>query len=812
MNSKFIIFLVFLVFISIASVSAIDDMNQTDIDSDFNKLDSECSSSVIQEESASNIGDEDQTDSDLNSSRLDSECCSFVIQEENETVFAFRQDAPLNGRGVYIHNESLGDMEVIVQEIDTPSNHFIHAIVTEDGWVIGHGGDSSNVSDTIALENAAFKMLRSKDISSDCLTQIQEIFKRYGNYGHFLIKAPDGRYGVVYGETCLTGILTPGEFMVVPNVYAGFHKGNYTDYGLSPIEAVIEICSYEDTGFNRRNLYSYDYKAHDTANGQKYGVDIYVTDDNGHNVGLDTSKIVTYCYFNDVRFSPSQIPQNPERLYIATHIFEKQSINSKIEVVTRPNVVYFSDKEDEQRNFPVRFRINNIVDECTVVFDLDGESAEFINAMTFQGNYTYDSTLHKVLWNLPAADCSKEIVLSFLPKSKGNHTIRAHIDGSDEEVEVTTYVSFKKLIIKAENVTTYKTYFKSMNVYLTDEDGVPLIGEKVSITINGVTYSRTVTPKGYAGFAIMLQPGEYDAVLYSENDWYGAENTSKIIVKKTLFAEDLIVPYGKDCTFDAYGLDENGTALAKYSEIDFLIDGVSRARSTDEQGIASLNITRLNLDVGKYSVTIFNVRTNEYITNWIYIIDPNKKDKLQTEFVANTVTATYNINKNLVITLKDAKGKALSGVKITVVLNGAKTYTTDKNGQIKINVANLVPNTYTAKITFAGNANYKASEANAKVIVKKANVKLTAKKKTFKAKVKVKKYTVILKDNKGRVMKNVKLTLTIKKRIYRATTNSYGKAIFKIKLTKKGKYTALTKFYSNKYYNAVTKKVQITIK
>ena len=157
MNSNFIIVLVFLAFISIANVSAIDDANQTDIDLNFDKSYSE--GSFIQEESLVDVDDVTQTDSDSNFDRLDSECCSFVIQEENETVFAFRQDAALNGRGVVIHNQSLGDMEVIVQEIDTPTNHFIHAIITEDGWIVSHGGDSSNVSDTIALENIAFDML-----------------------------------------------------------------------------------------------------------------------------------------------------------------------------------------------------------------------------------------------------------------------------------------------------------------------------------------------------------------------------------------------------------------------------------------------------------------------------------------------------------------------------------------------------------------------------------------------------------------------------------------------------------------------------
>ena len=62
-------------------------------------------------------------------------------------------------------------------------------------------------------------------------------------------------------------------------------------------------------------------------------------------------------------------------------------------------------------------------------------------------------------------------------------------------------------------------------------------------------------------------------------------------------------------------------------------------------------------------------------------------------------------------------------------------------------------------------------------------------------------------------MKKVKLTLKVGKKTYKATTNSKGKATFKItKLTKKGKYTAKVKFAGNKYYKALSKKAKITVK
>ena len=275
---------------------------------------------------ASDVSETD-FDSDFNESHF--QCCSFAIQEKDETVFAFRQDAEFSDDGVLIHNDNLNNQEIIVQEIDAPDSHFIHAMITEDGWIASHGGDSSNDTETRDIENIACEMLASKNISSDSLSKIQKIFNKYG-YGHFFIKAPDGKYGVIYNETVLVGKLNTGEFLVIPNEYYSFRGGNYTDYATDPVDAIVKICSYEDSGTNRRNLYSYDYKLQDTDNGKKYGVNIYVTNDNGHNVGLNTSEFVNYFYFNNDFYPPSAIPENPDKLYVGDYIFENQSIFSVI--------------------------------------------------------------------------------------------------------------------------------------------------------------------------------------------------------------------------------------------------------------------------------------------------------------------------------------------------------------------------------------------------------------------------------------------------------------------------------------------------
>ena len=215
----------------------------------------------------------------------------------------------------------------------------------------------------------------------------------------------------------------------------------------------------------------------------------------------------------------------------------------------------------------------------------------------------------------------------------------------------------------------------------------------------------------------------------------------------------------------------------------------------DDYAVYQVNASYIGLD----NVTINNANITVSKTN--------------TALTADAITATYNINRHLVITLKDANGNAISGAKLTVDLNGAREYVTDANGQVKVNVAKLVPKTYTAIITFNGDDIYAKSTKNVQVIVKKAKAKIVAKKKTFKKAKKVKKYTVTLKDNTGKAIKKVKLTLKVKGKTYKAKTNAKGKAVFKIKnLKKKGKYTAKVTFKGNKYYKKASKKVKITIK
>lgn len=254
--------------------------------------------------------------------------------------------------------------------------------------------------------------------------------------------------------------------------------------------------------------------------------------------------------------------------------------------------------------------------------------------------------------------------------------------------------------------------------------------------------------------------------------------------------------------------DESNNPLVDY-ELEIVTNGKVSYDYTDDNG----KIVLSNL-LGNYSFEISfpGDEYGGYSPSKVFRNLTFEKAKQSTALAAPKVSATYNVAKKLVVTLK-SNGKALANRKVTVKVGSiSKTLTTNKNGQVSVSVSGLVPKTYTASIKFAGDSDYKASSATAKVVVAKASPKLSAAKKTFKVKAKTKKVTATLKNNKGKVLKNTKLTLKIGKKTYTAKTNNKGVATFKVKLTKKGTYTGTVKFAGNKYFKALSKKVKIAVK
>ena len=348
------------------------------------------------------------------------------------------------------------------------------------------------------------------------------------------------------------------------------------------------------------------------------------------------------------------------------------------------------------------------------------------------------------------------------------------------------------------NVLNYTSTYKSgkrLQFSLT-ADGVSLDGVNTTINIykNGAII-QTVYGLTGEGWIVDLEPGEYTAEL-SLTDYPEENSTNATITVNKENTYIVITPIdnvkvGQEITIN-YTTNSNGTVTIK-------VNGkkVSGGKFTPTTN-------------GTYNVSV-EITENDYYTNATN--ETTFKVKVTSTIIANPVTTTYNVDKYLKITLKDQYGKAIKNAVLTVNLGGAKKYKTDKNGQIKINVATLTPKTYNAKITYAGSNNYNASTSSVKVTVKKATPKIAAKSAIYKLKLKTKKYPVIIKNNKNKALKNTKVTLKVNGKTFNVKTNSKGLGVFKItNLKKKGIYIAVITVPTNKYYNKISKKMKIAVK
>ena len=269
----------------------------------------------------------------------------------------------------------------------------------------------------------------------------------------------------------------------------------------------------------------------------------------------------------------------------------------------------------------------------------------------------------------------------------------------------------------------------------------------------------------------------------------------EVAVNESIYPDDVIVNVKSDV---------GGTYVVK-------VGGKTQIVTLEANVAKNISFAGLAANETGYVVNVTCDETENYTSgiNDVVII---KVKKATPTITATEIIATYNINGDLVITLTDSTGNPMASEEITVDLNGIKTYITDMSGQIKITTKGLIPKTYSVAITFEGNTNYTKTNKDVKVIVKKATPKIVAKKKTFKTSVKTKKYTITLKDNTGKAIKKAKVTLKVKGKTYKTTTNSKGKATFKIKnLNKKGIFKATVTYKGDKYYNKVTKKAKIKV-
>lgn len=280
-------------------------------------------------------------------------------------------------------------------------------------------------------------------------------------------------------------------------------------------------------------------------------------------------------------------------------------------------------------------------------------------------------------------------------------------------------------------------------INLTDKDGNALAEYEVLISINGgepVPYA--LDENGTLSIALSdltEATGKIDiTVSFEEDDDYkgASESINAVLVVNTVteVINNTIIEYVNK-TLESTSIAASAlTATAKVSKtlsvtlkdasgkaiankvITYSINGVTKTAKTNANGIIKISVNQAK--AGTYYYSLCFLGDDDYKSVFKSVKVTVNKQSTKAVFKAKTFKVKAK-TKKVSFTLKDAKGKAIKGKKITVKVNG-KTYTakTNAKGVATVSLKLTKKGKYTATAKFAGDTTYKAITKKAKITLK----------------------------------------------------------------------------------------------
>lgn len=281
------------------------------------------------------------------------DCCSFFLQvSDNESVGGFRRDNTAMTT-ITVKEYELGGIPLVRH---TNANGFVHLMVFANGWIVGNGG-LDGYDFIKSMEKMAVDMIKSNQIKMSYLKKIYT-YKRNINFGHFSIKAPDGRYAVVWKNKIITGKLKPGEFSCSPNFKEYYRHSTYKQYSTDPAKAAIKVGSTDRYGVNRRQVVVLHWKATTDKNYKTTAsIKAYAANDNGRFVGVSSARLVDNVVFKGKMFRGYSLPKTPNMRYLGYHSFG--NIDQLIKTPTTVKAPKVTNKVNLTKYFKVTVKDKN---------------------------------------------------------------------------------------------------------------------------------------------------------------------------------------------------------------------------------------------------------------------------------------------------------------------------------------------------------------------------------------------------------------------------------------------------------------------
>ncbi|WP_303739085.1 transglutaminase domain-containing protein [Methanobrevibacter thaueri] len=259
--------------------------------------------------------------------------------------------------------------------------------------------------------------------------------------------------------------------------------------------------------------------------------------------------------------------------------------------------------------------------------------------------------------------------------------------------------------------------------------------------------------------------------LSTDNEEKVLEDNSK---NQTELTEPTNTVYYKG-SYDVTLKDSNTNGSLANKVVNFVINKVNYTAKTDDNGIASLNLT---LNPGKYSAIAYFAGDDAFeasnnLTSTIEVLPTIK---------ASDITKYYKGSTQYSATFYDSDGKVLANRDVTITVNG-KAYTrkTNSNGVASLPI-DLNPGTYKVIST---------NPVNGYKLTTTFKILPTIDAKGFKKALgdNLNKFTAKFYKSNGKALANKYVKLELDGKTYKVKTDSKGKAKISIKNLKKGKHT-----------------------
>ena len=276
--------------------------------------------------------------------------------------------------------------------------------------------------------------------------------------------------------------------------------------------------------------------------------------------------------------------------------------------------------------------------------------------------------------------------------------------------------------IECNDLTKYYRTPYPLNVVLRTANNV-LGNKQVTITIHGVSYTRTTNANGSTSLNINLAPGTYTAVVAFPGDsQYGAcSKTVTVTVRSRYFSVNapyLVKDYGGSEALVVTIKEIHTNTPVTDKQFSITINGVTYNRTSDSNGQGKLNIN-LMPGVYNYTVTVPGDEGSSIVTsnNTVKVMASTFMDgidivKMDDE-LAVYQCAVYDTFSRLV------------DVTVTLTVNGVSyTRHAESDGLVKLNIR-LGAGEYTIKAEYAGDNLHHPSSVSNRIISKARTQYLT---------------------------------------------------------------------------------------